>query len=287
VLILGSYAPHNALMYEGSLSSHQSFRESALAKGDYWTSLFYVTVLPVVEETARYMCWANAAICALRYFSFLWSRVALIILQGTASGDDEEEKEIRRGTSSGEKDAEEDTEVLFVEHLEQVSSPCHNGNHGDDEEEDHLGGGGLGRFKKWSIMCASPFFMYETLYLTMSALAVMLDEPLFTIVFCFEVFTFSSSQTVVAAIKFKAFEMINTLVLGLVFMCVCACFFVCVRVSLCVCVFVSVSHGVCVCVCLFLCVRACAFACMYVFACMCMQEAYTCTCIHIYIYIYI
>jgi len=235
VLILGSYAPHNALMYEGSLSSHQSFRESALAEGDYWTSLFYVTVLPVVEETARYMCWANAAISALRYFSFLWSRVALIILQGTASGDDEEEKEIRRGTSSGEKDVEEDTEVLFVEQLEQVSSPCHNGNHGDDEEEDHPGRGGLGAFKngafkKLSIVCASPFFIYETLYLTMSALAVMLDEPLFTIVFCFEVFTFSSSQTVVAAIKFKAFQMINTLVLGLVFMCVCACFFVCVRV---------------------------------------------------------
>lgn len=118
------------------------------------------------------MCYVYAALCALRYFSFLWAHVPLIILDGASAGEAEEELDDEAGGGSEEHAEEDDTEVLFVEDLDL------GGQGGDlpveDTEEGAAGGAGSswpGLVSSVRIVLGNPTFVYETVFVAMGALA--------------------------------------------------------------------------------------------------------------------
>ena len=97
-------------------------------------------------------------------------------------------------------EVEEDGEILFVDDHKSWQSDMSKGVM-EEEEEEKAGVSGPGMLWQAGIVLGSGFFWYETFFAGMAALAILLDEPLCTAVFCLEVVTFSGSQTVVAAIR--------------------------------------------------------------------------------------
>jgi hypothetical protein len=122
-----------------------------------------------------YMCYVYAGLCALRYFSFLWAHVPLIILDGKSSGEAEEEADDNVGGSSEEHlDEDEREEVLFVEDLDlegEGAEPLE-----EDVQETTAGGAilhrrGLGLVTSVMIVLRNKTFLYETVFAAMGALA--------------------------------------------------------------------------------------------------------------------
>jgi hypothetical protein len=227
VMILGSYAPFGGI---GDIPALDDYKVSAMQNGSAIGRIF-VGILPLVEECVRYMCYMNVGVCGIRYFCFLWARVQLIVLQGQSleEGQQEDDASKLQSTSVDEEEEEdhEDQQVLFVADL--ASSKSARKAKDEEDEEDKQGSEelslnaltvkrGLNLLPSARSVLYSSFFWYETFFCAMTVLAVVFDQPLYTIVFVLEIFNFTSSQTVVLALRSKALEMINTLVLGLAIM---------------------------------------------------------------------
>ena len=75
-----------------------------------------------------------------------------------------------------------------------------------------VGAGALG------IALCSPIFYYETLFWVFALLAVVLQEPLFTTYSLLELCFWKGSQTVIDAVRFNAYKMLQTVLLGLLCM---------------------------------------------------------------------
>ena len=222
VLIFGSYAPHQELVTEDEETSRETYSKAALDEdvpNNSWDPFFFITVRPFLEEGVKYMCWGNGVICALRYFAFLWARVRLIVINGLAEVDEEDQGAESDGAEGGHSKADdEEPEHVWIADLVKGSSEVHNVESSEKEDNNLAMMPGIGIFTTVGIVLRSPMFLYETLYLLMAAGTVWWNEPLLTTIFWVEVFTFQSSQTVVNAILSKIFEMIMTLVLGIAIM---------------------------------------------------------------------
>eukprot|EP00960_Hanusia_phi_P030498 748658-Hanusia_phi.AAC.4 len=216
VMVLGSYPPNSSL---SGLSARQLFKnESSLSSATVNERYFFQTVVPSVQEITRYMCWANLLLCSIRFLSFMIAHVPVIIMEMR-----ENEKDIK---DSGDLST-------FLE-----ASP--DGDN-EEEEEEEVGDQMMPEVeisqpktrRPWSritkriprssqsgflSVLASGYFIYETIFFACGLAAAITNGPLFTIFAFFEVFYFNSSKTVVDAMKFKAVEMFNTFIIGLVFM---------------------------------------------------------------------
>ena len=138
----------------------------------------------------------------MRFFAFLWAQFPVIIINGLAAMGDEDEEEQRAAVAGQVRDeVEEDGEILFVDDHKSWQSGMSKGVMEEEEEEGKAGFSGPSMLWQAGIVLGSGFFWYETFFAGMSALAILLDEPLCTAVFCLEVVTFGGSQTVVAAIR--------------------------------------------------------------------------------------
>jgi len=226
VLILGAYAPYHGLLVtesggEGSSKAHYAAiaKDSTCEQDNCWNRFFVEVVETFVDEIAKYMCYVYAGICALRYFSFIWAHVPLIILDGLTADEEAAEVDAKAGNTFGEHAEDDEPERLFVEHLDPEGEGRGGSNEEEEEEEEALASKkGPGVFTKWRLVLGSTFFVYESVFVAMGALAVIFDDPLFTAFFWCDLTFFPGSQTVVNAIKFKAGEMMNTLVLGIAIM---------------------------------------------------------------------
>ena len=151
----------------------------------------------------------------MRYFAFLWAQIPVIIINGLAAMEDEEDDDSGLADlGGGEDEVEEDAEVLFIDDVKGDQSSSSRDVEKDEEDVGALASG-PGILTHAGIVLGSAFFWYETVFLAMAALAIFWDEPLCTAVFCLEVVTFSGSQTVVAAIRCPCH--LSSRVLGVVF----------------------------------------------------------------------
>jgi len=73
-------------------------------------------------------------------------------------------------------------------------------------------------FGALSIALCSPIFYYETLFFVAALLAVVQHEPLFTTYGLLELCFWKGSQTVIDAVRFNAYKMLQTVILGLLCM---------------------------------------------------------------------
>ncbi len=123
----------------------------------------------------KYMCYVYAGLCALRYFSFLWAHVPLIILDGKYLGEVEEEADENVGGSSEEHlDEDEREEVLFVEDINlggEGAEPLEGDVQKTTGEGAHLHRSGLGHVTSVMIVFRNKTFLYETVFAAMGALA--------------------------------------------------------------------------------------------------------------------
>jgi len=188
MLIFGSYAPHSSLPFAGSETSYDSFQAASDEAGAAsFTRFFLVTVLPFVDSAAIYMCYVNGGLCALRYFAFLWAQIPVIIINGLSAIEEEEEEEEANAVPwVSSADDEDEVEILFIDEASDSSALSREIK---EEEEDGVGGGAgrVGILTHMGIVLGSAFFLYETFFVGMAALAILLDEPLCTAVFCLEV----------------------------------------------------------------------------------------------------
>ena len=228
VLVLGSWAPEYGLGHllkgqgisgPASVTSQERWLVAAEdADSGKWNQFFVVTVQPLVESGVKYMCYGNAALCALRYFSFLWARVNLIIIEALSSSGEGDHQEASPSGGTGVDAEEEVKEHLYLDDGDQNLAPPTLAAAESEHSDGGGGSGGVGFLARTQIVLTSPLFLYETFYAGMAAVAVLLNEPLFTTVFWIEVFTFRSSAPVVNAVLSKVMEMFSTLLLGIAIM---------------------------------------------------------------------
>jgi len=180
----------------------------------------FENVTPYVEWIARIMSWINLITCSIRFFAFLYSEMPIIVRRALEDAEEEAEEAEVSDEASPEELQKEQMDVVFVE------------NHGQDAgavetvtkskaEVDEGEVKRVGHSQGWQCFvagCLSPAIQYECAFTLFPVLAVVTDEPLFSIYALFEICSWKGSKTVIDAIVINFAKMAQAFLLGLLFM---------------------------------------------------------------------
>jgi hypothetical protein len=187
---------------------------------------FFDEIEPVVEDIARVMNWINLFTCGLRLFAFAWSEMPIVVRRALEEleGEEEEELEDAPFVDAEEEEDGADAESVFVEnvksHHHDLPASDLEGTEDKDTKQTH--DVALGAAANWTkiltVTLLSPICEYEFMFTVFPVLAIVFDEPLFSVYALFEICSWKGAQLVIAAISTNLPKMAQALLLGLLFM---------------------------------------------------------------------
>ena len=159
---------------------------------------FFLTVSPKIEWVARVMSWINLVTCGIRCFAFMHSEMPIIVRRALEDTEEEEE-EADILDAPQEEEKEEETDIVFVEHVggKVNKSLAKKKAESEDAEETPKRHSQAWRCFVAGVM--SPAIEYEVAFTLFPMLAVLTDEPLFSIYALFEICSWKGSKTVIDA----------------------------------------------------------------------------------------
>jgi len=203
--------------------------EFNLTRMDVWSHEHFV---PLVVWIVRVMSWLNLGTYAIRIFAFFWADLPIILSFQVAKAAKEQvacNREHARAhlhthtdNSSTDKRPEMPAQLTVKEDIESCDVVWVADWRDKDHTKDILLGAEVEETfedNTWSSLgkaaLSLPVFYYEICFVIFPIIAVVTDEPLFTLYSLFEMCYWSGPSAVMAAIAFNIGKMGQTMLLGL------------------------------------------------------------------------
>ena len=165
------------------------------------------------------MSWINLLTCGLRFFAFMHSEMPIIVRRAMEEAEVEKEDAEALDDKEEKEQEEENLDIVFVENHGQTAS--YKAVAQDDAAEDTTEDKTAENSTWWQSLVVgvtSPAVQYECAFSLFPILAVVTDEPLFSIYALFEICSWKGSKTVIDAVVTNFPKMGQALLLGLLFM---------------------------------------------------------------------
>lgn len=176
---------------EGSVDADAGF---GLTEYDVF---FFENVAPRVEWIARIMSWVNLLTCSVRFIAFIHSEMPIIVRRKLEEEAEEAEEDVVEEEQPSQEE-EEHLDVVFIEHSHQKAGAAEvvQTASGADSEADEKPVKSQ-RWRSFRAAMTSSTVAYEIAFCLSPVLAVVMDEPLWSIYALFEICSWKGSKTVI------------------------------------------------------------------------------------------